>query len=532
MTGPERDVVPRAPRPASGPLRAFGHPVVGAIVAVAAVGALVARFAIRSPLWLDEALSVDIAKLPISRMAAALRHDGHPPLYYVLLHGWMRVVGTSDLAVRSLSGIISLATLPLAYRTGRRLGGPDLGWITVAALALSPYFLRYGSETRMYALVILLVFAGYLLIAETLDPDDPAGLSAPRAVAITAVTAALLWSHYWSMWLVAAVGLLLLGRVVLIRRRQSRWDRVGLLTIAAMALGAATFVLWLPVLAYQAAHTGTPWAKAFRPSAMIMSSIQEFTGGPYSEPQLLMYLAIALLVVGVLGTGSARRFIDLDVRTQPDARVPALVMVVTMAVASVVGIATRSAFSPRYAAIYFPLFILVVALGLSRMPWGVPRNVVMVGFTALSLVGLGLTFRLTRTQAGDIAAAIGASHAGSAIVVTCPDQLGPSVRRAVPTSTEVTTYPRFGDPRFVDWVDYAERNRRNDPQRFATELLQRAGDRPIFAVVNNGYLTLGNQCAELVAALGRERVPVLLRDADAARYFEAMSLYVFRPPAH
>ena len=58
----------------------------------------------RSPLWLDEALSVNIAKLPIGQIPAALRHDGHPPLYYVLLHVWMSVLGSGDVAVRSAVG--------------------------------------------------------------------------------------------------------------------------------------------------------------------------------------------------------------------------------------------------------------------------------------------------------------------------------------------------------------------------------------------------------------------------------------------
>ena len=54
-------------------------------------------------LWLDEALSVNIARLPLGDIPGALRHDGAPPLYYVLLHLWMRVFGTGDGAVRALA---------------------------------------------------------------------------------------------------------------------------------------------------------------------------------------------------------------------------------------------------------------------------------------------------------------------------------------------------------------------------------------------------------------------------------------------
>ena len=60
-----------------------------AITALAVVVGVALRFAPRSGLWLDEALTVNIASLPIGEISDALRRDGHPPLFYVLLHGWI-----------------------------------------------------------------------------------------------------------------------------------------------------------------------------------------------------------------------------------------------------------------------------------------------------------------------------------------------------------------------------------------------------------------------------------------------------------
>src|SRR5262245_56841283 len=134
--------------------------VVGAIVALG----VVLRFVQRSPLWLDEALSVNIAKLSVPALLQALRHDGPPPLYYLILHYWMKVFGQGDEAVRALSGIISVATLPLAWLAGKRLAGRSGGRWALVVVALSPYCIRYGTETRMYAMVMLLVLVGYLLL--------------------------------------------------------------------------------------------------------------------------------------------------------------------------------------------------------------------------------------------------------------------------------------------------------------------------------------------------------------------------------
>src|SRR5688500_14238103 len=131
--------------------------------------AVVVRFWTTSPLWLDEALSVNIARLPLGEIAEALRHDGHPPLYYWLLHGWMELVGDGDVAVRALSGIFGVAALPVAWLAGRRIGGTATAWAAVLVLAWSPFAVRYSTETRMYSLLTLVVLVGHLLVRRAVD---------------------------------------------------------------------------------------------------------------------------------------------------------------------------------------------------------------------------------------------------------------------------------------------------------------------------------------------------------------------------
>lgn len=502
----------------------LGHPLLVAAIALGCVAALAARFVIPSALWLDEALSVNIARLPIHEIPDALRRDGHPPLYYVLLHLWMGWFGEGDRAVRALSGLISLATLPLAYLAGRRIGGSRLGWLTVIVLSLSPYFLRYGSETRMYSLVILLSIAGYLLANRALDEARPVAL-----LGVAIVTGSLLWTHYWSIWLLAAVGLLLLWRIL--RVRSDHVARRGpLLVLGAMAVGAVSFVPWLPTFLFQARHTGTPWAKPFRPTTVVVQTLTEFNGGPYSESQLLMFFTIVLLTIGVFGRGIDAWRVELDFHGQPEARQPAAILATTVLIGSVVGFIARSGFNARYAAVLFIFFVLLCALGLDHFRGATTRNIALGTFLVLSLAGLLVAFQLERTQARAVAEAIARDGRPDPLVAVCPDQLGPAVRREVPAGTEVVAYPDLGDPKFVNWVDYAERNRTNDPAAFATTLLERAGDRTIYLALVNNYRTLENQCANALTALGRARPARAVLEAKAGDYYEAMALYALDPP--
>lgn len=84
--------------------------------------AVVLRFWTPSPMWLDEALTVNIARAPLHLIPGLLRHDGAPPLYYVLLHFWMKAFGTRDLGARSLSGVIGVLTLPAVWLAGYNVG--------------------------------------------------------------------------------------------------------------------------------------------------------------------------------------------------------------------------------------------------------------------------------------------------------------------------------------------------------------------------------------------------------------------------
>ena len=496
--------------------------VVGVVVLVG----VVLRFATTSHLWLDEALSVDIARLPLGQIPEALRHDGHPPLYYFLLHGWMQIFGEGDVAVRALSGVFGVALLPLAWVAGRRLGGRLVAYTTVVVLGLSPYALRYSTETRMYSLVMVLVLAGWLLV----DGGLRGGAERPRPVVlvgIAIVSGMLLLTHYWALWLVlATVGLLVMRAV---RRRESR--RTSLALAVAVAAGFVLLVPWVPSLLDQTAHTGTPWATPARPTLIVYETLTDFGGGDYAEGYLLGIGLLVLAAVGLLGRSVDDHRIELDVRTVGPARPLALAVAATLAVACAAEYATGTTFASRYAAVVFPLFIAVAGVGLARFDGRTARCVVAAGLLALGLAGAYDNVTSDRTQAGDIAAAIRAEAGVDDMVVICPDQLGPAIHRLLPAELAQATYPRFESPDRVDWVDYEPRNRAADPAAFAAEVVRRTSpDATIWLVASGAYRTLEGQCEAVGDVLGRARGGVsIVVVENADDFFEHASLLRFAP---
>jgi len=491
------------------------------LVGLVAVG-VVLRFVTTSPLWLDEALSVNISSLPVGDIPEALRHDGHPPLYYLLLHGWMEVFGTSDVAVRSLAAVFSIATLPLAWLVGRRIGGRELGWCFVVVLALSPYAMGHATSVRMYSLVGLLVVAGWLVVDDALR--SPAGW---RLAVIAVLTGLLLLSHYWAFWLIGAVLLVLAWAVW---RGEDEERKAALRVGLALCAGGLFFLPWLPSFVEQARHTGTPWGGLQRPTAIVATTLTEFGGGDFQEGILFGSVTLVLIVLGLLGRGVDARRVELDLGTQPDMRMPAIVAGLTLALGALAGYAAQSTYAARYASVLFPFVLLVVAAGVIRFTGTLARSLVLATVVGFSLIGLGANVLVPRTQAEDIGEAVRARYTPEDLVVICPDQLGPSTSRDLPEDLRQVVYPTLEPPDRVDWVDYAERNERADPEAIGEEILRLAdGDAAIWLVASGDYRTLEGQCERLHSALvaGRLSEPVIAENPD--EFFEHASLHRLAP---
>ena len=461
-----------------------------AAAALALALAVLVRLRSSSPLWLDEALSVNIARLPLTELPAALRQDGAPPLYYLLLHGWIELFGTGTTQVRLLSTLLALTALPLAYLVGRRLRDASTGWACALLFGALPFLVRYATETRMYALAVVLVLLGVLAVERAWR--EP---TARRLAAVSAVAGLLLLTHYWALYLLAVVGALLL--VLALRGR-----RPALRLAVALAGGGVLFLPWLPSFLFQARHTGTPWARPPKPVALI-DTLDTWTGGRTLAGGVLGVLLVLLVVLALLGRRSEDGVL-LTRRVDPVAGVLALAGIGTLLLGIALARITSAGYAPRYSSVALVPFLLAAGLGVSVLPRRARLAVLAVAVTCGLAGSAQIPLSHKRTQAAKLAAPIRAGLQPGDLVVYCPDQNGPAVSRLLPAGTDQVVYPTLGGPERVDWRDYAERNAAASPERFAADVLARS-DGAIWYVWRGGHRTFGTQCEDLGAALARSR---------------------------
>ena len=138
------------------------------------------------PLFEDEAVAGLIGSRPLGELVVTVLWDrGGAPLHFLLAHLAL-ALDPSPEALRWLSVVFAVATIPLCYDLGRRLAGQVAGATAALVAGTSTVLALYGTIGRMYA---LLAFASALsadLFARALE------LRTTRAAVAAALAAVLL----------------------------------------------------------------------------------------------------------------------------------------------------------------------------------------------------------------------------------------------------------------------------------------------------------------------------------------------------
>lgn len=376
------------------------------LVGVLALAALLRLVTLgRQSLWFDEAFTP--THVLHSGLGATLRAVAHtentPPLYYIVDWAWTRVLGTGEVALRSLSAVAGLALVGVAWWVGRELHSRRCGLILALLVAVNPLYLWYSQEARAYALFALLgaVSLGFFLRARRLDSGG--SLAAWAIVCILALA-----THYFAAFLIIGEAAWLLAAGP--RRRT---------LIAVAAVGAAGLAL-LPMVLDQGGH-GAQWIGRWSLGSRLVAIPQYLELGPSAAPLGHALLAAACLpvLVGVALLARSGPF-------QP--RGPVMLMasvggagiLIPLALA-VVG---QDYLAPRN--LIAALFALTAALAVvlaADPPWrGVPLSGGMAVTAVITVIGLGMAAAVTlrpRLQRGDwrgVAALLGPVSQPRAVV--------------------------------------------------------------------------------------------------------------------
>ena len=171
----------------------------------------------------------------VSRVAN--RSEQHGPAYFTAVSIWAAATGTDLATLRLLSVFFGLLTVATAYRLASITGDFRLAFFATLITSCTAFFIFFVHEVRMYSLLPLcsawLVWSYWRLLS---SPDFVPWW---HWMSFFTSTAAILYVHYFGIFILAAVGIYHL----IFAQKNRRWLRISLVAIA----GGLMFLPWLPV---------------------------------------------------------------------------------------------------------------------------------------------------------------------------------------------------------------------------------------------------------------------------------------------
>lgn len=171
-----------------------------------------------------------------------LAGEPHPPLFFLGQHLWLRFFGNSEVAMRSLGALLSVATIGSTYGLGRVLLGHRAGLFLAALLGTNSFYLFHSLNVRMYGALVLWTTLSALALLHLVIEGDTQAAHRRRTqmlwniLVIGSVAAGLLTFYLFAYWVIALTAL------VLYLDRQ-RWWQYGL-RLGTGVLLTIPWVLW------------------------------------------------------------------------------------------------------------------------------------------------------------------------------------------------------------------------------------------------------------------------------------------------
>jgi uncharacterized membrane protein len=317
-------------------------------------------------LWLDELHSV-IGASPESSAGQVVEYskNDQPPLYFLLLHFWLRVFGNEDHQARLLSVLFGVATIPVMYLLGRLYRSTAFGLVLALMIAVNYHCIYFSQEARFYSLFLLLALTSYLFFLEALSK---ANISSFICFSIFAVLS--IYTHYFGL-VVAASQALILASLMVFRSNEFKKPLFWSLSFIFICLAIL------------------PWAPVFLKDL----SVNEFWISPprvwffgsfvyqYFKDPLTVCIIFLVLTLGTVHVG--RKFFQRKLKTDIFFFVTTLWAAFGLLIPLVYSIVRVSILISRYTTYVVPA-IVILTIEFISLIFPVRLRVVVIGGIVLS----------------------------------------------------------------------------------------------------------------------------------------------------
>jgi len=224
---------------------------------------------------------------------AVTTEDVHPPVFFCLMHGWLKLVGVSVWTLRALPALLGVLAVAAVYALSRVAFSRAAGLMAAAMMAVSPFAVHLSQEARHYTLpMFLLTLALLALVLIQKEVSERQRVRWPILLAWMVINSIGFYVHYFFVLSFMAQAATLIALIWLQRRTIPLrcWTWVGL---AAGAV-ALSYLPWLSIVMHQVTRSETNWLN------LSYANWREILSPPFLALAAMLTMAIVLPVGGQL----------------------------------------------------------------------------------------------------------------------------------------------------------------------------------------------------------------------------------------
>ena len=316
-------------------------------------------------LWYDEAFSVYLAHFDLATITARTAADIQPPLYYYLLNLWIALAGDSEFALRFLSLFFGVLTIPLLYVTARRLFNQTAALIAALLATLSPLYIWYSQEARMYTLITFLLLLSSFALLRALDESRH---ETRWWIAFACANIAAVYTHYFAFVVIVFQLLFVLVssfRVSGLRLnlKLGTWQPLALSFIAILV----SFLPWMPFVIARFGQDASYWRGALKLDEALRHILINFTVGESVLENIALPIALGWLLALLIGLIALSVNRKSEISNQKSAIIFCTLYLVVPLALLLLLFSRNPKFNSRYLMIASPAFLLLLAVGLANV---------------------------------------------------------------------------------------------------------------------------------------------------------------------
>lgn len=261
-------------------------------------------------LWNDESQALYIASqsFPFGIIDFLYRHDTHAPVYFFILHLWIKVFGNSDTSLRLSSILFGVINVPVIYLAGKELDSKKTGLLSATFVTINSFLIYYSQEVRFYSWLPLLASLSFLFVIKAIKKSTRVNLT------LLMITNVLMMFTLTVGFVLVGLEIFIIG-IYLYNHNKKELKRFLLYQIP---FPGTIFLLYIPIIIHQIENTKIMFTHQTFDLSNVLLYLQNWFSpvffGQYSnflnyfdlltkyEPSFFVYVLIPIIIaiIGII----------------------------------------------------------------------------------------------------------------------------------------------------------------------------------------------------------------------------------------